>query len=63
LVPVGSWAFGRPDAQAEGKREERLPATSRISEEGAAEQMRLLAMLGEDAAAMEEIEGYAGWTS
>jgi hydrogenase expression/formation protein HypC len=33
-------------------------AMSRISEEGAAEQNRLLAMLGEDAAAMEEIEGY-----
>ena len=33
-------------------------AMSKISEEGAAEQMRILAMLGEDAAAMEEIEGY-----
>jgi hydrogenase expression/formation protein HypC len=33
-------------------------AMSRISEEGAAEQNRMLAMLGEDAAAMEEIEGY-----
>jgi hydrogenase expression/formation protein HypC len=33
-------------------------AMSKISEEGAAEQNRLLAMLGEDAAAMEEIEGY-----
>jgi hydrogenase expression/formation protein HypC len=33
-------------------------AMSKISEAGAAEQMRLLAMLGEDAAAMEEIEGY-----
>jgi len=44
-------------------------AMSRISEEGAAEQARLLAMLGEDAAAMEEIEGYEftsrpeGWTA
>jgi hydrogenase expression/formation protein HypC len=47
-------------------------AMSRISETGAAEQMRLLAMLGEDAAAMEELEGYdlaprlespEGWTS
>jgi hydrogenase expression/formation protein HypC len=47
-------------------------AMSRISEAGAAEQMSLLAMLGEDAAAMEEIEGYdlaprpappEGWTS
>ncbi|HEX4494072.1 MAG TPA: HypC/HybG/HupF family hydrogenase formation chaperone [Thermoanaerobaculia bacterium] len=33
-------------------------AMSKISEEGAAEQNRLLAMLGEDEAAMEEIEGY-----
>jgi hydrogenase expression/formation protein HypC len=33
-------------------------AMSKISEEGAAEQTRLLAMLGEDEAAMEEIEGY-----
>src|ERR1700733_951827 len=33
-------------------------AMSRISETGAAEQMRLLAMLGEDEAAMEELEGY-----
>jgi hydrogenase expression/formation protein HypC len=33
-------------------------AMSKISEAGAAEQTRLLAMLGEDAAAMEEIEGY-----
>jgi hydrogenase expression/formation protein HypC len=33
-------------------------AMSKISEAGAAEQNRLLAMLGEDAAAMEEIEGY-----
>jgi hydrogenase expression/formation protein HypC len=33
-------------------------AMSKISEEGAAEQSRLLAMLGEDEAAMEEIEGY-----
>ena len=33
-------------------------AMSKISEEGAAEQMRMLAMLGEDAAAMQEIEGY-----
>jgi hydrogenase expression/formation protein HypC len=47
-------------------------AMSRISETGAAEQMRLLAMLGEDEAAMEELEGYdlaprpespEGWTS
>jgi hydrogenase expression/formation protein HypC len=33
-------------------------AMSRISEEGAAEQMRTLAMLGEDEAAMEEVRGY-----
>jgi hydrogenase expression/formation protein HypC len=33
-------------------------AMSKISEAGAAEQNRLLAMLGEDEAAMEEIEGY-----
>lgn len=47
-------------------------AMSKISETGAAEQMRLLAMLGEDEAAMEELEGYefaprpdspGGWTS
>jgi hydrogenase expression/formation protein HypC len=44
-------------------------AMSKISEAGAAEQTRLLAMLGEDAAAMEEIEGYEfgprpeGWAS
>lgn len=47
-------------------------AMSKISETGAAEQMRLLAMLGEDEAAMEELEGYEfaprpespeGWTS
>jgi hydrogenase expression/formation protein HypC len=37
-------------------------AMSRISEEGAQEQMRLLAMLGEDEQAMQEIEGYdLGW--
>ena len=33
-------------------------AMSRISEELAAEQLRLLAMLGEDAQAMAELEGY-----
>jgi hydrogenase expression/formation protein HypC len=33
-------------------------AMSRISAELAAEQMRLLAMLGEDAQAMAELEGY-----
>src|ERR1044071_1386979 len=33
-------------------------AMSKISEAGAQEQMRLLAMLGEDLQAMEEIEGY-----
>ncbi len=33
-------------------------AMSRISEKDAEEQMRLLAMLGEDEAAMQEIEGY-----
>ena len=33
-------------------------AMSRISEEAAAEQMRILAMLGEDEAAMEEVRGY-----
>jgi hydrogenase expression/formation protein HypC len=33
-------------------------AMSRISEKDAAEQMRLLAMLGEDEAAMEEVRGY-----
>ena len=33
-------------------------AMSKISEEGAAEQMRILAMLGESEAAMQEIEGY-----
>jgi hydrogenase expression/formation protein HypC len=31
---------------------------SRISEEQAAEQMRMIAMLGEDEAAMEEVRGY-----
>ena len=37
-------------------------AMSKISEEGAQEQMRLLAMLGEDEQAMQEIEGYdLGW--
>jgi len=33
-------------------------AMSRISDAQAAEQLRLLAMLGEDAQAMEELEGY-----
>ena len=33
-------------------------AMNKISEERAAEQMRILAMLGEDEAAMREIEGY-----
>jgi hydrogenase expression/formation protein HypC len=33
-------------------------AMSRISEEQAAEQMRMIAMLGEDEAAMEEVRGY-----
>ena len=33
-------------------------AMSKISEAGAQEQMRLLAMLGEDEQAMEEIRGY-----
>ena len=33
-------------------------AMSRISADDAAEQLRLLAMLGEDVQAMEEIEGY-----
>jgi len=33
-------------------------AMSRISAEHAAEQLRLLAMLGEDAQAMEELDGY-----
>jgi hydrogenase expression/formation protein HypC len=33
-------------------------AMSKISEEGAQEQMRMLAMMGEDAQAMEEIQGY-----
>jgi hydrogenase expression/formation protein HypC len=33
-------------------------AMNKISEEGAAEQMRILAMLGEDEAAMREVEGY-----
>ena len=33
-------------------------AMSRISAERAAEQLRLLAMLGEDAQAMEELDGY-----
>lgn len=33
-------------------------AMSRISEEGAQEQMRLLAMLGEDQQALEELQGY-----
>ena len=34
-------------------------AMSRISADAAAEQIRLLAMLGEDLQAMEELEGYA----
>ncbi len=33
-------------------------AMSKISEKDAADQMRILAMLGEDEAAMQEIEGY-----
>jgi hydrogenase expression/formation protein HypC len=33
-------------------------AMSRISEAAAAEQLRLLAMLGEDEQAMQELEGY-----
>lgn len=33
-------------------------AMSRISEAQAAEQMRMIAMLGEDEAAMEEVRGY-----
>ncbi|HXI27717.1 MAG TPA: HypC/HybG/HupF family hydrogenase formation chaperone [Vicinamibacterales bacterium] len=33
-------------------------AMSRISDREAAEQLRLLAMLGEDAQAMEELDGY-----
>jgi hydrogenase expression/formation protein HypC len=33
-------------------------AMSKISEEAAADQMRILAMLGESEAAMQEIEGY-----
>ena len=33
-------------------------AMSKISEEGAEEQMRMLRMLGEDQAAMEEVRGY-----
>lgn len=33
-------------------------AMSKISEQDAADQMRVLAMLGEDEAAMREIEGY-----
>ena len=33
-------------------------AMSKISEEQAAEQMRMIAMLGEDEAAMEEVRGY-----
>lgn len=34
-------------------------AMSKISEQEAAEQMRMLRMLGEDAAAMDEIRGYS----
>ena len=34
-------------------------AMSRISEEGAAQQMQMLRMLGEDEAAMEEVRGYS----
>ena len=33
-------------------------AMSKISEQQAAEQMRMIAMLGEDEAAMEEVRGY-----
>ena len=33
-------------------------AMSRISDEGAEEQMRMLRMLGEDQAAMDEVRGY-----
>lgn len=33
-------------------------AMSKISEEGAQEQMRMLAMLGEDLQAIEELQGY-----
>jgi hydrogenase expression/formation protein HypC len=33
-------------------------AMSKISEEGAEQQMRMLRMLGEDKAAMEEVRGY-----
>jgi hydrogenase expression/formation protein HypC len=33
-------------------------AMSKISEEAAAEQMRMLSVLGEDEAAMEEVRGY-----
>ena len=33
-------------------------AMSKISEEGAQEQMRMLAMLGEDRQAIEELQGY-----
>ena len=33
-------------------------AMSRISEEGATQQMQMLRMLGEDEAAMEEVRGY-----
>jgi hydrogenase expression/formation protein HypC len=33
-------------------------AMSKISEQGAEEQMRMLRMLGEDQAAMEEVRGY-----
>jgi hydrogenase expression/formation protein HypC len=33
-------------------------AMSKISDEAAQEQLRILAMLGEDAQAMEELEGY-----
>ena len=33
-------------------------AMSKISEEGAHQQMQMLRMLGEDAAAMEEVSGY-----
>ena len=38
-------------------------AMSKISEADATEQMRMLAMLGEDEAAMQEIEGYGLWGS
>ena len=36
-------------------------AMSKISEQGAHEQMQMLRMLGEDEAAMEEVSGYGGF--